>query len=281
MKNKLIAFNYFGGKYQWLEQLYKYFPNHTHFGDVFGGSFSVTLNKEPSKLDTANDLDGDVINFFMMLRDHGPELIHQLELTPVSRKEYDSCFPINDSGISDLERARRFFVRCRQSFQGSGIKQYTGFNACIESSEKGMSKNVAKYLSAVDKLPQVIGKLKSIQIENLDYSSFIKKYDRPGMFFYVDPPYELRTRNYKKWYSQEFEDKDHHELAELLHSIEGKAMVSGNDSEMYRSLYSDWNMVKLPAKRHSLKGAKLQEEVIWMNYQESSKPINSGLFKTL
>jgi DNA adenine methylase len=262
---KLVAFNYFGGKYNFLEQLYNYFPDHLHFVDVFCGSMSVTLNKLPSKMDTANDISGDIINFFKVLREHPIELIYNLELTPTSRQEYKNCFPINCPGISDIERARRFFVRCRQSFQGSGIVQSTGFNACISTSEKSLSKNVSKFLSSVKRLPAVIEKLKTIQIESLDYTVLLEKYDRKETFFYVDPPYELRMRNYKKIYQYEFSDIDHIKMAEILKTLKGKIMVSGYDSPMYQNLFKDWNFINLKPLGHSMK-INPQQECIWMNY---------------
>lgn len=271
-KKRVIAFNYFGGKYSWLDQLYYFFPDHIHFVDLMCGSMSVTLNKKPSRMDTANDLNGSVFNFFKVLRDNPDELIRSLTLTPTSRQEYTNCFPIHTDGMCNIEHARRFFVRCRQSFQGSGIKGHTGFNACINTHENGMSKNVKKYLSAVDKLPEVVERLKTIQIENKHYLEIISQYDSPGTFFYVDPPYELRKRNHKKWYENEFEsDLDHEQLSEKLHEIEGKAMVSGYESEMYMSLYKDWTFIPLTPKKHSMKGSKLQEECIWINYDPPSK----------
>lgn len=272
-KKKISAINYFGGKYQWVDQLFPYFPEHIHFVDLCCGSMSVTLNKIPSKLDTANDLDGTVINFFSVLRDHSDLLIAKLNLTPISRQEYTNCFPIYSE--DPIEWARRFFVRCRMSFQGSGLKENTGFNACINTSERGLSKNVAKYLSAVDRLPEVVERLKIIQFENLDYREVLRKYDRQGTFFYVDPPYELRKRNYKKWYACEFvSDNDHIDLRDALSGIKGTAMVSGYESEFYKDLYKDWEFIKLQPRRHSMKGGKLQEECIWINYT----PTKSTLF---
>ncbi|MCT3788690.1 DNA adenine methylase [Elizabethkingia anophelis] len=263
--NKVSAINYFGGKYQWLEQLYNFFPEHTHFLDLFCGSMTVTLNKVASGLDTANDLDGSVINFFKVLRDQPDTLLQQLHLTPVSRQEYKDCYPIYSE--NPIEWARRFFVRCRMSFQGSGLKEHTGFNACVNTTEKGLSKNVSKYLSAVERLPEVIERLKRIQIESLDYKECIKKYDRKGTFIYVDPPYELRMRNYKKWYNLEFEnDNDHIDLRDSLTGVKSMAMVSGYESDFYKDLYKDWEFIKLKPRRHSMKDTKLQEECIWINY---------------
>lgn len=264
-RSGIIAFNYFGGKATWIDELEYYFPKHDHFVDVFCGSMSVTLNKRPSKLDTANDIDSSIFNFFKVLREKPEQLIEQLKHTIVSRQEYTEAWPVYEADMSDLEHARRFFVRCRMSYQGTGLKEHTGFNACVTSSEKGKSKNVNKYYSAVSKLPEVIKKLQLIQIENLDYKILIEKYDRPGTFFYCDPPYELRQRNYKKWYSHEFSDEDHGELSDILNNVQGKVMISGYESDMYHDLFKDWYFTKLPERNHSVKN-KPQVECIWTNY---------------
>lgn len=266
-QNKILAFNYFGGKYQFLEELFPLFPKHFHFVELMSGSGAVILNKDSSKMDTMNDIDGNVVNFFKVLRDKPEEFIRILSLTPVSRQEYKSAWPIDEENSSELEMARRFFVRCRMSFQGSGLVQSTGFNACMATSQQGRSKNVAKYFNSIDKLPAVIEKLQTIQIENLCYMDLIKKYDRPETFFYVDPPYELRMRNYKKWYNHEFSDKDHALLAENLKNIKGMAMVSGYESPMYMELYKDWTFIPLKERKHSMKGSKAWKECVWINYK--------------
>lgn len=44
-KSKIIAFNYFGGKFTWIEYLYRYFPEgFTHLVDLFAGSMVVSIN---------------------------------------------------------------------------------------------------------------------------------------------------------------------------------------------------------------------------------------------
>jgi DNA adenine methylase len=264
--NKLLAFNYFGGKYQFLEELFPLFPEHFHFVELMGGSGAVSLNKTPSKMDTFNDLDCNVVNFFKVLRDTPDEFIRVLSLTPVSRQEYLSAWPLDEKEISPVEKARRFFVRCRMSFQGSGLVKSTGFNACIATSQQSVSKNVAKYYNSIDKLPEVIERLQMIQIENLCYTDLLQKYDREETFFYVDPPYELRMRNYKKWYNHEFTDQDHVLLSEKLLKIKGKAMISGYESPLYMELYKNWNFIPLKERKHSMKGSKAWKECVWINY---------------
>lgn len=80
-RNKLIAFNYFGGKFTWLEYLYANFPHSfTHLIDLFAGSMAVSINYSGRVIKTANEINGDITNFFEVLRDHEPELTRLLIL---------------------------------------------------------------------------------------------------------------------------------------------------------------------------------------------------------
>ena len=87
-RSKMIAFGYYGGKYSHLDFILPLLPTHfTHFCEPFGGSAAVLINRPPAPVETYNDLDGEVVNFFECLRDHGDELIRAIGLTPFSRQE--------------------------------------------------------------------------------------------------------------------------------------------------------------------------------------------------
>ena len=106
--SKKIAFNYFGGKFSFIEYLYENFPpKFTHLVDLFAGSMVVTLKYRGNVIRTANEINGEITNFFEQLREHEDELIRMLELTPCSELEYRKCWG-GAEGITDLERARRF-----------------------------------------------------------------------------------------------------------------------------------------------------------------------------
>ena len=123
-KNKKIAFNYFGGKFTWLEYLYANFPaGFTHLVDLFAGSMVVSINYHGNVIRTANEINGEITNFFAQLRDHEEEPVRALRLTPYSEAEFDNSWVDDNAGISDLERARRFYVRVRQSFFGLGAQR--------------------------------------------------------------------------------------------------------------------------------------------------------------
>ncbi|MDO8637916.1 MAG: DNA adenine methylase, partial [Dehalococcoidia bacterium] len=111
---RLICFGWYGGKFSHLNWLLPLLPRTNHYCEVFAGSAAVLLNREPSPVETYNDIDGEVANFFRVLRDNKDELIYAIGLTPFSREEFKLALSNHKDGLADVERARRFFVRARQ-----------------------------------------------------------------------------------------------------------------------------------------------------------------------
>lgn len=263
--SKLIAFNYFGGKFTLADKLQQHFPKHIHFIDVFMGSMVVTLNKEPSSIDTVNDINSDIVNFFKVLRNSPNDLISLLNLTPVARDEFNASWHMDN--CTDLERARRFYVRIRQSFCGMGAQRKNkGWHMVKTKSRANLGETVSKWHSGIEKLFPVIDRLTHIQIENKDFRDLINTLDFKEAFFYCDPPYPKDVRSSFNDYRFEFSQEDHKDLADLLHKIKGKAMISGYDGPTMQKLYGDWRMVKFPIKFNNIRSSQVQE-CIWMNYE--------------
>src|SRR5438046_8190266 len=85
-REKMIAFGYYGGKFSHLDFILPHLPNHyTHYCEPFGGSGAILINRDPAVIETYNDLDSEVVNFFRCLRDKHEELIRAISLTPFSR----------------------------------------------------------------------------------------------------------------------------------------------------------------------------------------------------
>jgi len=268
-----IAFSYFGGKFTHLESLYKEMPSDIiHLVDLFGGSFSVSLNYKGKAIRTANEINSEITNFFQVLRDYRDELLYLLDLTPVSRLEFERCW---ESTGDKIENARRFYVRQRQSIFSMGAQSESkGWHMAKTRRNAAGGEVVSKWNNALDKLHEVAQIIRTnFQITNWDYLECIDRIDFKGAFFYCDPPYTEASRASKNDYKFEFTDIDHMALSERLRSIKGRAMVSGYDCHLMNSLYSDWRKVKLPVKRNNIRSGKVQE-VIWMNYEREQK----GLF---
>lgn len=279
-KSRKIAFNYFGGKFSWLDYLYAYFPSElTHMVDVFGGSFAVSLNYNANVIKTANEINSNITNFFEVLRDHEKELIQKLELTPCSKEEYNRCWEYDLSG-DKIESARRLYVRLRQSFFSLGsARKNKGWHMAKTQVNCTGGETVSKWNNALPKLHEVAMELrKNIQITNYDFLDCIERIDFKGAFFYCDPPYPYETRASKDDYLFEFTTEQHEQLAKKLHTIKGKAMISSYNSDLYDRLYSDWTKIELPTKKNNIRSGEVQE-VLWINYPiDKTRSGQSNLF---
>lgn len=154
-RKRIIAFGWYGGKYSHLDWLLPLLPSCHHYCEPFGGSGAVLLNRNPSPVETYNDLDGEVVNFFSVLRSNPEELIRQITFTPFSREEFSKACEI-DPSLPDLERARRFYVRARQVRTGLAQTATLGRWAnCKNTSRSGMSGVVSRWIGGIDQLDTI------------------------------------------------------------------------------------------------------------------------------
>jgi DNA adenine methylase len=264
---KLIPFGWYGGKFSHLDWLLPLLPSCHHYCEPFGGSAAILLNRAPSPVETYNDLDGEVANFFRVLRDSKEQLIEAIGLTPFSREEFAIACEI-DPEVSALERARRFFVRARQVRTGLAQKASLGRWAnCKNTSRAGMSGAVSRWLGSVDDLPDIAERLLRVQIENRPATDVIQLYDSSNTLFYCDPPYVHLTRGDNNSYGYEMTDNDHRELAKVLNSVIGRVAISNYQCKLMDELYPapKWTKTVAPEKTiHSTKDKRT--EALWTNY---------------
>jgi DNA adenine methylase len=263
---KVIAFGWYGGKFSHLDWLLPLLPKTTHFCEPFGGSAAVLLNREPSPIETYNDLDSEIVNFFRVLREQKEALIEAIGLTPFSREEFELAIAPLSQDISDLERARRFFIRARQVRTGLAQTASAGRWAnCVLTSRAGMAGAVSRWLGSVEGLSEIVQRLLRVQIENAPALDVINRYDSEETLFYCDPPYPHSSRGDSRAYGYEMTDEEHRELARVLHNVKGKVALSGYHCDIMDELYSDWRYIEAEPKHcHSIK--KLRTEVLWINY---------------
>lgn len=281
---KLIAFGYYGGKYSHLDWLLPLLPKCHHFVDVFGGSASVILNRAPSPIDTYNDLDGEAVSFFRVLREEGDKLIELLKLTPFSREEFRIACE-REQGLTPLERARRFYVRLSQARSGLGqTAKPANWANTLTHSRRGMGSTISRWETTVNGLSEIVKRLLHIQIENTTALKLIRVYGQiKNVLLYLDPPYVHSTRSGgKSVYLFEMTDKQHRKLAKRLNACQCKVAVSGYDSDLYTELFPSpkWTKIVGPLKTASsstdLAGKRgKRTEVLWVNYNPLER---NGLF---
>lgn len=267
--SKIIAFNYFGGKFTYLDDLYDHMPTSgiVNLVDLFGGSFVVALNYGGKIIRTANEINGETTNFFWVLREFEDRLIRLLEMTPCSELEYKRCW---EKSFDPIERARRFYVRVRQSYKGfGGHRKNKKWHMALFTANSNGGETVSKWRNGVEKLHEVAREIRdNFQITNMDYADCIDKFDDEEVFYYCDPPYSERSRKSKNDYLFEFTDEDHYRLGEKLSKIKGRAMVSGYNCSLMREIYGGWRMVEFEKKRNGRRDKDQEAECIWMNYEK-------------
>lgn len=266
-RRKRIVFGWYGGKYSHLDWLLPLLPTDAnHYCEPFAGSAAVLLNRPAAPVETYNDVDGEVANFFRVLRDQTEELVKAIAFTPFSREEFHHAVTDYGPHLKPLERARRFFIRARQVRTGLAQTASIGRWAnCKQTSRAGMAGVVSRWMGSVEQLPEIAERLLRVQIENRPALEVIKLYDNERTLFYCDPPYPHATRGDSKAYAFEMTDEEHEELAEWLHHVDARVAVSGYRCDLYDCLYGDWQRLDAPPKRcHSVK--KDRRECLWVNY---------------
>ena len=271
-----IVFGWYGGKFSHLDWLLPLLPECHHYCEPFAGSGAVLLNRVPSPVETYNDIDGEVVNFFRVLRDQHEELIRAIALTPFSREEYYRAIHTTN-GVSDVERARCFYIKARQTRTGLAQTASLGRWAnCKNTSRAGMSGVVSRWLGGVGALDDIAQRLMRVQIENRPAIDVIRLYDSPKTLFYCDPPYLHATRGDVKAYGFEMDEGQHREFAEVVNACSGMVAVSGYDHPLMDKLFEPEKWFKTLGARktiHSTKGTR--QEVLWTNYDPKKQ---MGLF---
>lgn len=243
-----------GGKRLLRKEIVKRFPEKMgRYIEVCGGAAWVLFSQEKiADMEVYNDANGDLVNLFKCIKYHRPELQRELSFMLNCREMFeDFKAQYNTRGMTDIQRAARFFMLIKTSY-GCDIRTY----GCVK-------KNVAvmvEYLEAIEK------RLATVVIENKDFESLMKVYDKPDALSYFDPPYY----GTEKYYSVEFTQEDHIRLFKVLGSLKGRFILSYNDCEFIRELYKGFRVQEV-SRGHNLVGRYAEKdhkynELIIMNY---------------
>lgn len=247
---------YPGAKWLLADWITEQFPKHNQYIEPYCGSAAVFLNKEPAGHEVINDLNGDIVNLFRIMRSRMDELTWAIHLTPWSREEYYASYePVED----ELERARRFLVRCWQA-HGTRLNNKSGWRHAGQSATKS---TVSAWKKLPDRLAATIERLRDAEIECKPALDVISEY--PDALLYVDPPYELSTRQ-GKLYSHEMTTADHRALLTALLQHRGPVVLSGYAHPLYDETLAGWQRLTTPALAEHGKQA---QEVLWLNKKAS------------
>lgn len=251
-------FAYYGGKTTLAPVIADLLPAHEHYVEPFAGSLAVLLAKKPSRAETVNDLDGDLVTFWRVLRDRPEELERACALTPHSRAELAVSADLDVP--DDLERARRVWVRLTQSRSHTMKPAGWTFN---RNSTRRMPQ--PDFLAAfVSRFHPAAKRLRGVSLESRDALDVIRDYgSEPTACLYVDPPYlgSTRATNYRVEMTA---DDAHAALADALNECKASVVLSGYDAPLYADLFGGWHRLDLPGAT-TLSGDTDRVEVLWSN----------------
>lgn len=269
---------YHGGKWRTAPWILSHFPNHRVYVEPFGGAASTLMQKKRSYAEIYNDLDGEIVNVFQVLRDEATarELERLLCLTPFAREEFAAAFTPSQDPI---EQARRTILK---SFAGHGSdsihrgkasdssmftrvvqwKAHTGFRSDSNRSGTTPAKDWASYPVQIARF---CSRLQGVVIERRAAIKVIEQYDYPDALIYADPPYVRSTRrDLRHGYRYEMTEEDHRHLAEVLQSVRGMVIISGYACDLYdHELYPGWRRYKRSTRVFG--NGVSPEEVLWIS----------------
>ena len=232
------AFYWVGSKSRMAPWITSLMLPHRSYLEPFAGSAAVLLAKRPSSHETINDLDRGVVTFFRVLRDAPEDLIRAVELTPYSEQEFNECLDLDpDEIMTDVERARRFFVRTSQGFLAD--PKYPGWALTVKSASQ-TSRAVDKE-RLLARFSDIATRLRTVQVANRDALDIIKRFAaEEDLAIYCDPPYandDVKIRYHHH------EATLHEDLANVLHDIKGHVLISGY-AGLYDELYPTWHRIE-------------------------------------
>lgn len=243
--------SYVGGKNRLANVIIERIPEHLTYVEAFSGGARVFFRKPPSKVEVLNDLDSELVNFYRVCQNHYEELIRSMQFMPVSREWFNGLEASSSEHLTDIQRAARFLYMQKTAYGGRLTRQAYGVRVIANANLR--ANTIAETLAETHE--RLIG----VQIEHLPYDQVIQRYDRPGTFFYLDPPYyDVRL------YRHNLEHEDFVRMAELLSGIKGKFLLSLNDHPVVRKLFAGFTIetVNVVYSLHRRSGRQYQELLI-------------------
>ncbi len=265
----MITFAYYGAKNTHLSNILPLLPQTDHYVEPFCGSAAVLLNKKPSPIETINDLNGDIINFFKVLRDNPQPLIDALLLTPYSRQEFVQAWENTGDPVED---ARRWYVKVQMDIAKAGARKDRSWSKNKTYNPGTHSSAVRNFMSKISGLEDVATRLRMVQIECMEANQIILKYDTKNTLFYCDPPYHSQARITKDDYRYEMNEVMYSVFAETINQVKGLVAISGYDSPKMNDLFKGLNKFKFKAKVLPMSTNKRSvSECLWTNYDPAVK----------
>jgi DNA adenine methylase len=253
-----------GGKRRLADLLIPRFPPHKCYVEVFAGGAALYFLRHPAEVEVINDINGELVNLYRVVKHHLEEFVRQFKWALSSREIFKWMQDAPPAGMTDIQRAARFYYL-----------QHHCFGAKVQGQTWGTATTAppVNLLRIEESLSAAHLRLASTFVERLPWRECIERYDRPHSFFYLDPPY-WQTEGY----GVDFAFQEYVDLAAAMRKLQGKAMLSINDHPQIREAFAGLHMESLDITYTIAGGAKptdRKELVIW-SWDQAADP--SGLF---
>jgi DNA adenine methylase len=221
-----------GGKRRLAKHILPLFPEHSCYVEAFAGGAALFFMKEPSDVEVLNDVNGDLVNLYRVVKHHLEELLRQFKWALTSRQIYEWTKATPPETLTDVQRAARFFYLQKLSF-GSRVEGQSFGTATTAPARLNL-------LRLEEDLSAAHLRLSRVTIEQLPWQLCLARYDRPHTLFYLDPPY-WGTEGY----GVPFELEQYAEMASLMRALQGRAIVSVNDIPEMRRAFAGLKMSRV------------------------------------
>lgn len=229
MASAIPVIPWVGGKRKLAKVILPLFPEHSCYVEPFCGGAALFFMKAPSDVEVLNDINSDIVNLYRVVQNHLEEFVKQFKWALTSREIFTWAKDTPPQTLTDIQRAARFYYLQKLSFGARADNRAFGTSATSPSSFNLM------------RLEETISdawlRLQRVTIEHLDWQECIRRYDRPGTLFYLDPPY-WKTQGY----GVPFGIEQYQAMANIVQGIKGKAIISVNDHPDMRDVFSDLHM---------------------------------------
>lgn len=257
---------YPGSKWAIADWIIQYFPEHHTYLEPFFGSGAVFFRKSRSHIETINDLDGEVVNFFEQVKYNLENLCREIYFTPYAREEFERAYRENPE--DKLKQAVNFCIRLNMGYGFRTNGEKVGWKRDVQGRERAYA--AENWKSLPQRLTETAERLRGVQIENRPAIELIQDFNYKTALIYCDPPYLLETRSQKQ-YAKEMTDQDHKDLLEVLRNHKGYAIISGYETELYDDILHGWHKKETVSRTQS--GEK-KKEVLWMNFEPEGQQIS-------
>jgi len=253
--------SYLGGKNRIARKIISLIPEHICYIEPFCGGAQVFFHKAPSRVELLNDLNEDIFNFLRICQRHYEEFLRYLRFCLVSRKWFELFEKVPSETLTDVERAARFFYLQKNCYGGLIVRR--NFAASVQDRSNYNPEALPELLRKTHE------RLVNVQLECLPYERILTKYDRAFTFFYLDPPYWNRP-----YYKFNFKESDYVQMAQRLHELTGKFLLSLNDTPEIRKIFSRFEIKGLEMTYSSQrKPGRRYRELLISNYRLPTEPL--------